>query len=208
MALKHLASINNKQGFTIVELLIVIVVIGILAAITIVSYTGIAASAYAAKASSSAGAYVKLLEMYRVEHGAYPEVSEGVNGMPGMVCLGNASDYPAEGIFGDSQCAVGDDGSGGVMVMASVDEDFNDLLTEHANQLPSGNLPQMHLGGPSYRGLFYGYVAAEGESLGIGYALSGDQDCPKGERFYIEEMNFSGCTIYLGTEAEPSPPLL
>ena len=35
----------NKQGFTIVELLIVIVVIAILAAITIVSYNGITNSA-------------------------------------------------------------------------------------------------------------------------------------------------------------------
>ena len=35
-----------KQGFTIVELLIVIVVIAILAAITIVAYTGIQNRAY------------------------------------------------------------------------------------------------------------------------------------------------------------------
>jgi len=32
---------HNSSGFTIVELLVVIVIIGILAAITIVSYTGI-----------------------------------------------------------------------------------------------------------------------------------------------------------------------
>jgi general secretion pathway protein G len=36
---------TNQLGFTIVELLVVIVVIGILAAITIVSYTGITAKA-------------------------------------------------------------------------------------------------------------------------------------------------------------------
>lgn len=36
---------KNKNGFTIVELLIVIVVIGILAAITLVAYNGIQARA-------------------------------------------------------------------------------------------------------------------------------------------------------------------
>ena len=42
---KHLRA-STRSGFTIVELLIVIVVIAILAAITIVAYTGIQSRAY------------------------------------------------------------------------------------------------------------------------------------------------------------------
>ena len=46
--------IQKERGFTIVELLVVIVVIGILAAITIVSYTGISAKANLASAQTAA----------------------------------------------------------------------------------------------------------------------------------------------------------
>lgn len=53
-----------KRGFTIVELLIVIVIIGILAAITIVSYTGITARANTAAGQSSANNILGKVNVY------------------------------------------------------------------------------------------------------------------------------------------------
>lgn len=68
-------TLNNKlkqNGFTIVELLIVIVVIAILAAITIVAYNGIQNRAKAS-ASQSLGANVeKKIEAYNTIGGVYP----------------------------------------------------------------------------------------------------------------------------------------
>jgi len=64
-------SIKNK-GFTIVELLVVIVVIGILAAITIVSYGGVTAKANQAKADSAASDLMSKILIYRAETGNYP----------------------------------------------------------------------------------------------------------------------------------------
>jgi len=61
-----------ERGFTIVELLIVIVVIGILAAITIVSFNGVTARANSANAQSAAEAAVKKIEAYNAEVGSYP----------------------------------------------------------------------------------------------------------------------------------------
>jgi prepilin-type N-terminal cleavage/methylation domain-containing protein len=56
---------SSTKGFTIVELLIVIVVIGILAAITIVSFNGVNAKAKTAKAQADASSIIKKLELYR-----------------------------------------------------------------------------------------------------------------------------------------------
>lgn len=66
----------NKQlrpsGFTIVELLIVIVVIGILAAITIVAYSGIQQRATISSLSSDLDNSAKLLKLFQVDNSAYP----------------------------------------------------------------------------------------------------------------------------------------
>jgi len=63
-----LKNIKDKQkGFTIVELLVVIVVIGILAAITIVSYTGITARAKLASAQQTVNNIVSKAEVYALD---------------------------------------------------------------------------------------------------------------------------------------------
>ncbi len=59
-------------GFTIVELLIVIVVIAILASIIIVSYNGIQRSAIEASLKSDLENGTKTIEMSNVENGSYP----------------------------------------------------------------------------------------------------------------------------------------
>ena len=63
---------NKQSGFTIVELLIVIVVIGILAAITIVAYNGIQVRARDTQRSQDMAGIIKALELYKVDKGAYP----------------------------------------------------------------------------------------------------------------------------------------
>ena len=63
----------SDRGFTIVELLIVVVVIAVLAAITIVSYNGITSRANASAAEASAKTVVTKAEAYLAEEGTrYP----------------------------------------------------------------------------------------------------------------------------------------
>ena len=74
---------GTRRGFTIVELLIVIVVIGILAAITIVAYNGITQRARNTQTVSAAHDYLTAFQGYLAQNGSYPPVASG-----GYWCLG------------------------------------------------------------------------------------------------------------------------
>ena len=71
---------SKQQGFTIVELLIVIVVIGILAAITIVAYNGIQSRGKTASAQSAAVSLDKKIESYNAINSQYPNVAGTITG--------------------------------------------------------------------------------------------------------------------------------
>ena len=62
----------RKSGFTIVELLIVIVVIGILAAISIVAYNGIQNRANDMVVKQDLASLAKRYEMFKVDNYSYP----------------------------------------------------------------------------------------------------------------------------------------
>jgi len=68
----------KSRGFTIVELLIVIVVIGILAAITVVAYSGIQQRARDTQRVSDMSTLLKLLESYKTLNGVYPTATGDV----------------------------------------------------------------------------------------------------------------------------------
>jgi prepilin-type N-terminal cleavage/methylation domain-containing protein len=72
MSLKTIKEMKSEKGFTIVELLIVIIVIGILAAIIIVAYNGVTNKAKATKSQAAATTLIKKAEAYNAMVGTYP----------------------------------------------------------------------------------------------------------------------------------------
>lgn len=186
---------NKKRGFTLVELLIVIVVIAILAAISVVAYNGIQQRTYATKAAATVDTYVKLIEMYKIDHGRYPTTSAG------SACLSASGTLPAEGPFAANQC----DSDYGM----TIDEDLNEKLLFYASSLPNGSLPAVDYDGNGalLRGIIYneGYDTAE-----IFYAINGDYDCPRGfkDNWRGEDTSTRGtiniCWVSIGSSSGSS----
>lgn len=79
----------KRSGFTIVELLIVIVVIGILAAITVVAYGQVQKRASNTAALNELQQWRRIFELYKSQEGTYPVLADG------GYCLGTG--YPIGG---------------------------------------------------------------------------------------------------------------
>lgn len=72
------ALFGSPRGFTIVELLIVIVVIAILAAVTIVAYNGISTRAKETALKSDLSSGAKQLQIAKTTDGSYPNNADGL----------------------------------------------------------------------------------------------------------------------------------
>ncbi|MFZ2125881.1 MAG: FISUMP domain-containing protein [Candidatus Saccharimonadales bacterium] len=85
-------TLSPSKGFTIVELLVVIVVIGILAAITIISYTGVSQRAIGASLQSDLASAKKQLQIYQTDNDAYPdEIDDCPTPAAGNLCISQPS---------------------------------------------------------------------------------------------------------------------
>lgn len=150
----------KQTGFTIVELLIVIVVIGILAAITVVAYNGIQTRAENAKTTNAVGEYVKAILSYQSINGIYPVD-------PGWPCLGGYPGTNCGAVTGGSCLGTGS---------TSSQPGFDTLM----KQVFSGAVPQpssqvMVCGAAIMSGAYYS--PSVGKTAEIIYFLRGNQSC-------------------------------
>lgn len=91
---------KTKSGFTIVELLIVIVVIGILAAITIVAYNGIQGRANDAKVRSVASQVAKAFQLWSAQSGQTTAPGgSGSAAFTGGVCVGGGGGWLSKDVY-------------------------------------------------------------------------------------------------------------
>ena len=136
--MKKVSKKINKLGFTIVELLIVIVVISILASITVVAFNGIQDRALNTSRISYARNALNVLHVYKNTHGQYPTIpdSEYTTAGTRAACLGEG--WPL--LQGDPVCwnIYTDEGAPGPSTFPQVDA-VNDALDEVAKL---GDYPQ------------------------------------------------------------------
>ena len=90
---------KNNSAFTIVELLIVIVVIAILAAISIVAYTGIQQRATNTAIINTANQTLKMVQAYATENDSYPDAVYYACVTTTSGCANSSAVVPASSAF-------------------------------------------------------------------------------------------------------------
>jgi prepilin-type N-terminal cleavage/methylation domain-containing protein len=173
--MKYLKNQNKKRaGFTIVELLIVIVVIGILAALVLNTFSGVQQKARNAHTLTLVKAYYTAIQAYVAENGSYP---------PDWACLGVG--YPDVDGDGKGDCD-------GTSTYTSLEENtaFNDAIRPYIGGSENNKIINPTVVNAPYDlwgvGAMYTYnepTTLDGEPLHrwIVYHLEGvDTKCPIG----------------------------
>ncbi|HEY1085262.1 MAG TPA: prepilin-type N-terminal cleavage/methylation domain-containing protein [Candidatus Saccharimonadales bacterium] len=178
--------IKEKQsGFTIVELLVVIVVIAILASISTVAFNGVQDSARSAKMLAAIDAYTKGVQIYKSTNGNFPNPTPGSNVT--LACLGP---YPAKGVFGANSCVNGN-GTDAAFSNTTLNTQFSSVL---------GNLPDVSdisikSGGTEIRGISYNLTGATDEGFFIYYVPGQNQKCGRGVAQNVPSYNATECRV-------------
>ena len=175
---------KQQKGFTIVELLIVVVVIGILAAIVTVAYTGITQKAYNTKVVAGANAYLKAFSLYKAAYGSYP---------PGPAsCLG--ANYPNNACW----AANANGTSSSLTVNATLDNSLSEFMSTKPDV--GTELINIVIVNQFRAGAFYyatGSAYATSAPL-IGYYLKGNgADCSMNVSQQNNEGPWTQCLIAL-----------
>lgn len=179
---------STTDGFTLVELLIVIVIIAILSAISIVSYNGIRERAEGAQYVAAFDAYEKAIMMYYNQYDSYPIVD---NPDKPYACLG--SGYTQTADFTTGECFKVAGHVFGV-VNATTNNEFQKVMSGMPI-LPSKS--SLSSGDEYVRGIFY-YSTNAGnfKQAELSYYARGNQQCGRGSKdvFDIDSEKLTICT--------------
>lgn len=104
---------KNQQGFTLIELMVVVIILGILAAIAIPRYMNKKQDAIDARKAADIKVLQNAVDMYYFDNGEYPEANTAANppetDFHPLVAEKYLQDMPSDPIKGDSKYYIIDD---------------------------------------------------------------------------------------------------
>ena len=178
-----------RNGFTIVELLIAIVVIGILASITVVAFNGVQKRAYVTTVNDGGIKLSRVFAAYYAANNAFP--TDGIR-----PCIGEIENYPAQDNFAAGECSINS-----TPPYSSGTSEINDTaMTQLRTLTPRLSVPQVKPilwvdSDAYYRGYFYS-TAVSGNTITarISWYFSGNSEsCGAADYYSIDSGRNTMC---------------
>ncbi len=193
----HILYMERRQhGFTLVELLIVIVVIAILASVSVVAYNSVQKRSKTALIYANATQLAKVVSIYGHEHGNFPG---------GIVssCFGDAADFPATSLNNEGWCwnirQGGDVWDQARVRSPSVSNTLSSVSSNTAVAYDLVELSDTDNYRHAVKGFWYkGSSTAPYTQASINFAVPSDE-CPGSSVEYVEDYYTNGniCSIEL-----------
>ncbi len=175
--MRYNSIMQSKSGFTIVELLVVVVVMGILSAVALVAFNGIQQQARESQLLAGIDALEKGLRMYEFKNGHFPDLTDVVPGddFTAACVQPTAGGWPATEGLTSSQCY--NLSSGGEIGYSTVLRDA--LLTVTSGIPDTSGMVSSIPGLLSARGIIYQYWSED--RVGLVYFIPSDKTCGRGK---------------------------
>jgi len=192
-----------QKGFTIIELLIVVVVIAILATITLSTYGGIRERAEATAIISHVRQYVTIFEAYIAENGKAPAAD--------WRCLGDEKNLPAGDGYDLNYCFKPSNGGTNPSDTMPASPELMELLLSVNTSLPRSDFPDaLCMQGRTCRGLIYdGSTNNFPNSPAVLVYFTKLQTCPIGDKVAwwtgVDPTKGSGCAYKLSVNQAGVP---
>ena len=104
---------NNQSGFTLVELLVVVIILGVLSALAYPAYSAVVRRARYAEARQQMSSMAREVQIYHIENGSYPPDVNPDTQPKGIMNWPESDDVPYESFYdydhwgiGGNQCYV------------------------------------------------------------------------------------------------------
>lgn len=180
---------SKNKAFTVIELLVVVIVLGILATITVVYYQGTREAAYNSQITSGVRAYYDAIKAYKLAKGEYPSTQREEDGYDvAMTCLGKGYEGGTCGSITGVQ----------VYEDALFNSQMKTFLKTTTNPISDADLP---VPGESFVGAAYGIDETDNSTTDYGrvieYAVYGQNaDCGIADAIeYSTSSDATACEI-------------
>ena len=94
----RLSKLRNKRGFTLIEIMVVVVILGVLAAIIVPRFLGRPDEAKVTKAKVDIKSLEEAIGLYKLDNGSYPSTDQGLKALVSKPEIGKIpTKYPDGG---------------------------------------------------------------------------------------------------------------